>query len=352
LLDLTSRIRDHAYLIISQPAAPIEESVEIAKQFALVCGILWLIVAIIGALYFSRRLTNPLLKLREQSIAITNLDFSKKWDDKRNDEIGQLGNSLNQLSDQLHTALSALQESNVQLQEQLDHAVEVEHMRRDFISAVSHELKTPLAIIQGYAEGLDEVANDEETRQRYSRIIRGETEKMDRLVKDLLNLSRLETGSFKIEKTDFDFAALIDETKDRFAGSIEEKNIDIEWKIPSEMAVNGDPERIGQILGNYLSNAIDYTEKGKKICVSAEDKGDVYQINVYNQGVQIAPANQDRIWTAFYKVDSSRTRKFGGHGLGLSIVAALVKLHGQQYGMYNAEDGVVFWFTIGKGSSQ
>ncbi|MCI1823754.1 MAG: cell wall metabolism sensor histidine kinase WalK [Megasphaera sp.] len=348
LLDLIYRVQDHTYLIISQPIAPIEESVQIAKQFVVICGILWLIVAVLGAFFFSRELTRPLLKLKKLAQGMTALDFSHKWDGKGDDEIGQLGNSLNALSDQLDTALSDLKETNKELQKQLDKANEVEHMRKQFISAVSHELKTPLAIIQGYAEGLDDLAFDDDTRNRYCRVIRSETEKMDRLVMDLLNLSRLETGSFRIEKTDFDFTALAEETKERFAGTIAEKKIHMQWDLPEEILVNGDPERIDQILNNYISNAIDYTESGKTIRISTEENQDTYTVSVYNQGIQIAPENQGRLWQAFFKVDSARTRTFGGHGLGLSIVAALVKLHEQHYGMYNAADGVVFWFTIAK----
>jgi signal transduction histidine kinase len=351
-LDLIYRIHEHTYLIISQPIAPIEESVEIAKQFAVICGVLWLIVAVLGSLVFSRKLTRPLLKLKEQAVGMTALDFSRKWRGTQDDEIGQLGSSLNALSDQLDTALTNLQNSNQELQKQLAKAKEIEHMRKQFISAVSHELKTPLAIIQGYAEGLDDIAVTEDMKQRYCHVIRSETEKMDKLVKDLLNLSRLETGSFRIEKTDFDFVALVEEVKERFAGTIAEKQIHMEWNLPQEMSVNGDPERIDQILNNYLSNAIDYTEADKTIRVSAEELPDAYKISVYNQGIQIAPENQERLWQAFYKVDTARTRTFGGHGLGLSIVAALVKLHGQKYGMENASDGVIFWFTIAKGSRE
>jgi signal transduction histidine kinase len=178
---------------------------------------------------------------------------------------------------------------------------------------------------------------------------------MDKLVKDLLNLSRVETGSFRIEQTIFDFGALVDEAKNRFANVIEKKNVQICWNLPAELTVYGDPERYDTILTNFLNNAIDYTDAGKKIEVSAEDIGDAYKISVYNQGIQIDPEYQKRIWEPFYKVDSSRARKeriFGGHGLGLGIVAALVKLHNQQYGMYNSPDGVTFWFTIAKRGNQ
>ncbi|MCH4166673.1 MAG: HAMP domain-containing histidine kinase [Megasphaera sp.] len=348
---LINRIAEHTYLLIMRPMAPMKESVDIFQKFIFTVGAIWIVFALLGALYFSRKITKPMLELRKQSAAMTRLDFSKRWNHPWDDEIGQLGNSLNTLSDQLSTALADLQKSNAQLKEQLDKAKEVEHMRKSFISAVSHELKTPLALIQGYAEGLDSLKADEERRHQYCRIINSETEKMDKLVKDLLNLSRLETGSFRIAQTAFDFCALADEAKERFANVIGTQHIDMRWELPDEMTVYGDPERYDTILSNFLSNAIDYTDAGKRIVVRAEDMGDAYKICIYNQGVQIAPEFQKRIWEPFYKIDMSRARNqriFGGHGLGLGIVAALVKLHHQTCGVYNNPDGVTFWVTIAK----
>lgn len=256
------------------------------------------------------------------------------------------------MAHQLDVALTALQQSNTELQKQLDKAKEVEHMRKSFLSAVSHELKTPLAIIQGYAEGLDTLDIDKATQQRYCAVIRSETQKMDKLVKDLLNLSRLETGSFKLEQTVFDFTALAEESKARFAKAIADKGITADWELPAEMNVYGDPERIDTIVTNFLSNAIDYTRSCGHIRVFADDLGTRYRISVYNEGSHIAEEYQQRIWEPFYKIDSSRARSpkrvFGGHGLGLGTVAALVKLHGEQYGVRNETDGVTFWFTLKK----
>lgn len=281
---------------------------------------------------------------------MAHLDFSHKWTDTRNDEIGELGQSLNNLSDQLDTALTELKQANSELEVQLKKANEVEKMRKEFISAVSHELKTPLALIQGYAEGLDSLDVDETTRQHYCKVIHSETMKMDHLVKDLLNLSRLETGTFRIDMTEFDFRALVEEAHCRFEGVMQEKDIQFSCCLPEEMVVYADPERIDTVLSNFLSNAIDYTEKGRRIVLSAVRSGDYYTISIYNQGIQIPEQDLSRVWEPFYKVDAARTRKsqriFGGHGLGLGIVAALLKLHHETYGVYNEPDGVTFWFTL------
>lgn len=350
--NLIDCIQDGAYVIISQSVAPMRENIYIVQRFIIICGLIWLILAIIGTIFLTQRMTQPLLELKNLAVAMAHLDFSKRWKGNFNDEIGELGDSINTLSNQLNVALTALQQSNTELQKQLDKAKEVEHMRKSFLSAVSHELKTPLAIIQGYAEGLDTLDIDEDTQRRYCTVIRSETQKMDKLVKDLLNLSRLETGSFKLEQTVFDFTALAEESKDRFAKAIADKGIIADWKLPAEMNVYGDPERIDTILTNFLSNAIDYTSKGNHIRVFVDDLGKRYRICVYNEGSHIDEEYQQRIWEPFYKIDSSRARSpkriFGGHGLGLGTVAALVKLHGEKYGVRNETDGVTFWFTIKK----
>ena len=350
--NLIDRIQDGTYVIISQSVAPLRESIYIVQRFIIVCGLIWLVLAIIGTILLTQRMTQPLLELKNLAVAMAHLDFSKRWKGNFNDEIGELGASINTLANQLNVALTALQQSNTELQKQLDKAKEVEHMRKSFLSAVSHELKTPLAIIQGYAEGLDTLDIDKERQQRYCAVIRSETQKMDKLVKDLLNLSRLETGSFKLEQTVFDFTALAEESKARFAKALADKHILAKWELPAEMNVYGDPERIDTILTNFLSNAIDYTPVGRHIHVFADDLGKRYRICVYNEGSHIGEEYQQRIWEPFYKIDSSRARSpkrvFGGHGLGLGTVAALVKLHGETYGVRNEKDGVTFWFTIKK----
>ena len=350
--NLIDRVQDGAYVIISQSVAPLRENIYIVQRFIIVCGLIWLVLAIIGTILLTQRMTQPLLELKNLAVAMAHLDFSKRWKGNFTDEIGELGDSINTLANQLNVALTALQQSNTELQKQLD-KTRSEIMRKSFLSAVSHELKTPLAIIQGYAEGLDTLDIDKETsNQLQAPSSCSETQKMDKLVKDLLNLSRLETDSFKLEQTVFDFTALAEESKARFAKALADKHILAKWELPAEMNVYGDPEPIDTILTNFLSNAIDYTPVGRHIHVFADDLGKRYRICVYNEGSHIGEEYQQRIWEPFYKIDSSRARSpkrvFGGHGLGLGTVAALVKLHGETYGVRNEKDGVTFWFTIKK----
>lgn len=352
---LITRMGENAYVIISQPLAPLRENVRIVQRFILFFGILWVVVAILGALRFSRRLTEPLDELKSIATDMAHLNFSRKWNDVSpvHDEIDMVGKSLNILSSRLATALDELQQSNAALQQQLDKANEIEYMRKSFISAVSHELKTPLAIIQGYAEALEDLCDvPQETQEYYCYVIRSETRKMDGLVKDLLNLSRLEAGRLHLELTDFDFGALMDEAQYRFKGPAEEKHLRLTWLFPEEMPVYGDPGRYNIIMNNFLSNAIDYAKEGGEIRVTVVEEETDYMVEVFNQGEQIPEEYHRRIWEPFYKVDSSHSRDgkrmFGGHGLGLGIVASLLALHEQRYGLRNEKDGVTFWFTVAK----
>ena len=227
-------------------------------------------------------------------------------------------------------------------------------MRQSFIFAVSHELKTPLAIIQGYAEGLDSLHIDEATRQKYCHVIQSETVKMDNLVKSLLNLSRLETGSFKLEKTAFDFAALTDEAKERFANAIHKKGIHMEWHVPDEMTVYGDPEQIDIVLSNFLSNAIDYTPDGGRIAVSCKVQETNYVVSVYNQGIQIPEEYQPVFGEPFYKVDIGAKPQRPAEP---SAVTAWDWASSPPWSSFTDSStacatkrtGVTFWFTIQKG---
>ena len=348
-LNLIRQTDDNKLIIIRHPLAPITESVAIAVTFIQITGALCALLGLLAAFLYASRFTQPLFNLNRLALRMAQLDFSEKWDSTRTDEIGKLGYRLNYLSEQLDTAISKLHDSNEKLAVELSKKEEAEKMRKKFLSAVSHELKTPLAIIQGYAEALNEnIAVDELTRQRYGNIIISESEKMDALVKDLLNLSRLESQGFSLERVDFDLNALLNGTLRRFAQALQEKNLILQSDYAETLPINGDPLHLEQVISNIFSNAIDHTNAEHHIRLAVTDEGPNYRLTIYNEGNPIPLDEQKKIWTEFYKIDSARTRKFGGHGLGLSIVKTLQELHHQEYGVYNTSRGVAFWVTFSK----
>ena len=334
-------------LIIRQPLALVSESVTVAGQFIVLTGLLSILTGCVWAFLFAKKFTLPLLELNRIAQSMSQLNFSQKCTINRSDEFGELGKNINHLSDQLDTAISELNEKNTQLMADVEKERKLDKMRKDFVSSVSHELKTPLSLILGYAEGLKEnIAQDENSKNYYCSIIMDEAEKMDKLVKDLLNLSQIESGFYQLKKSDFDLSSLLSDITLKYLTILAEKDITLVVDEKSCL-VNGDILRIEQILLNLLNNAIDHAEFTKTIKIFVQNINDHYRVFVYNSGRQIPDESLDKIWASFYKVDKARTREQGRYGLGLSIVRAIQELHGYHYGVENADDGVTFWFDLG-----
>jgi signal transduction histidine kinase len=253
----------------------------------------------------------------------------------------------------LDTAITELNIKNKTLEEDIEKERKIDEMRKEFISSVSHELRTPLSVIQGYAEGLvSNVAESEEDRKFYCDVIMKETDKMNKLVKDLLNLSQIESGYFHIEKTEFNITSLIEYVLNKYKSNFAEKNIEIQFELGESYIVCGDMVRIEQILTNYINNAINHVDNNRIIKINQIVDKDKIKISVFNSGKHIPEEYIEKIWTSFYKVDKARTRAYGGYGLGLSIVKALSDLHNNAYGVENIEGGVTFWFEVDKAHSK
>jgi len=334
-------------LIIRQPLALISESVTVAGQFIVLTGLLSIVTGCIWAFFFAKKFTHPLLELNRIAQSMSQLNFSQKCTINHSDEFGELGKSINHLSDQLDTAISELNHKNAQLMADVEKERKLDKMRKDFVSSVSHELKTPLSLILGYAEGLKEnIAQDEKNKNYYCCVIMDEAEKMDKLVKDLLNLSQIESGFYQLKKSDFNLSVLLSDISLKYLTILAEK--DITLIIDKKVCwVNGDILRIEQVLLNLLNNAIEHAQFTKTINIFVENRENCNRVFVYNSGRQIPEESLDKIWTSFYKVDRARTRDHGRYGLGLSIVRAIQELHGYPYGVENTEDGVMFWFDVG-----
>lgn len=348
-LVLERQLNNGDTLLIRQPLAPMQESATVAAQFLGITGFLALLIGSVWTFLFAKKFTAPILELNKIAQSMSKLNFSQKCTINGSDEIGELGSSINQLSDQLDTAISELSQKNLQLMADVEKERKLDKMRKDFVSSVSHELKTPLALILGYAEGLKEnVARNEDSRNFYCSVIIDEAEKMDKLVKDLLNLSQIESGFFPLTQTDFDLSALLRDLASKYQTLFQEKNIILEMNIPDTLTAYGDSLRIEQILTNLLTNAIDHTDANKRIGISIQATDDKIRVFVRNSGRPIPEESLDKLWTSFYKVDKARSREHGGYGLGLSIVRAIQELHGNRYGVQNTSEGVLFWFDVNK----
>ena len=237
-------------LFLQVPLQPMEEVLSIAARFNLMLAGLALLLALALSLRFSKSITNPLILLNRAVQQKDPSGFRLPWKKVPQDEIGQLGISFQKLTRQLEETIQ-------DLQRELDKEKSLERLRKQFVARVSHELQTPIALIQGYSEALeDNVAPTEEDRQEYLKTIQEETRRMSHMVKDLLDLEQLESGVFRVKRESVDLKELIQDVQDHFGLLYQEKELQVETQMPKEpVHVIGDPRRLEQVISNLLKNA-------------------------------------------------------------------------------------------------
>lgn len=346
-LSVFSTLYNGDYIYLNTAVAAIEENVDVANKFFVFTGAITLLTGGIFIFLFSRKFTKPILQLNSIAQRMSTLDFSERYTVTTRDEIAQLGQSINSLSEQLEESITELRDANEQLKEDIEKERKIDEMRKEFISSVSHELKTPIALIQGYAEGLKvNVNDDEENKNFYCDVIVDEACKMNKLVKQLLELSQIQSGELILDRSDFKILNLIEQVVKKNDLIFKEKGISLSIEKSVDVMVNADYDRIEQIFSNYLNNAINHADNHRIIRVSVNTAGSKCVVLVYNSGQNINEEHLEKIWTSFYKIDKSRTREYGGTGLGLSIVKAIQQAHSNDYGVKNVEGGVEFWFNL------
>ena len=345
---------DKGYLLyIRMPIPSIRESVKISNRFLYTIAIFVIVIGGVVVSYISKRFTKPIQELNNIAKKMSNLDFSHKYKETNQaDEIDELGKSINSMSTKLETTITQLKATNRELERDIEQKSKLEQMRSTFISDVSHELKTPIALIQGYSEGLLENVNtDEESRKFYAEVILDESNKMDKLVKQLLELMKLENEMRTFDNKSFNVVELEKEILRKTDVMIKEKEAEIRFNDSESINVIADNFYIEQVITNYLTNAIKHVRevKGEKyISIENEVKEDVVRVKIFNTGKQIDEENLDRIWKRFYKGDESRNREDGGTGIGLALVRAIMNNYGNDFGVINKENGVEFYFELQK----
>ena len=336
------------YLLIS-PLESIRESVKLANQFLAYVGIGSIIISFLVILWISGKITRPIMELADISERMTHLDFNAKYTGKSKTEIALLGNNINELSDTLEKTISELKSANNELKRDIEKKNKMEEMRNEFISNVSHELKTPIALIQGYAEGLKEgISEDKENRDFYCEVIMDEASKMNDMVKKLLMLNQLEFGNDTITMERFDIVAMIASYLQAADVLCKQKGIKLIQKEYEPVYVWADEYMVEEVFGNYFSNAMNHVAGDMVIDVKLEKTEKHVRISIFNTGNPIPRESVSRIWDKFYKVDKARTRAYGGSGVGLSIVKAIMESMNQKYGVNNYDNGVEFWFELEK----
>ncbi|MDD3402867.1 MAG: HAMP domain-containing sensor histidine kinase [Hespellia sp.] len=335
------------YFLMRSPLESIQESAEIANRFLIYIGSAAVLFSVLAVWYFAKKITRPILELVALSQKMAGLDFEAKYSSGGSDEIGILGANFNTMSTALETTISELKSANFELQKDIEKKDKLEAMRTEFLGNVSHELKTPIALIQGYAEGLKEGVNDDpESREFYCDVIMDEANKMNQMVKNLLTLNQLEFGEDDTQFARFDVTAIISGVLQSLDILIRQADATVEFVDCGPTFVWADEFKTEQVIRNYLTNAIHHAGNEKRIEVRLARQENHVRISVFNSGMPIPEEDIPKLWDKFYKVDKAHTREYGGNGIGLSIVKAIMESFHQQYGVKNFDNGVEFWFEL------
>lgn len=335
------------YFLIRSPLESIKESAAISNSFYFVVGAIIVVISGLIILVVTSRITRPISELTKLSEKMSDLDFEARYQSWAGNEIDVLGDNFNKMSRKLESTISELKSANNKLQKDIEDKIKIDEMRKEFLDNVSHELKTPIALIQGYAEGLNEnISDDPESREFYCEVIMDEASKMNKLVKNLLTLNQLESGKDAPVMERFDIVSLIKGVIGSMHIMIEQKEATVIFKETEPVYVWADEFKTEEVVTNYTSNALNHLDGERKVEIKVLREGDCVKVTVFNTGTPIPEEDIPNLWNKFYKVDKARTREYGGSGIGLSIVKAIVEGMNQKYGVCNYDNGVEFWFTL------
>ena len=303
------QLDEEHYFIIRTPLESIRESADISNKFYFAVGLMIIILSGLVIMVVTRRITRPISELTELSRKMSDLDFEAKYESKVGNEIDVLGDNFNRMSSQLETTISELKSANNELQRDIEDKIKIDKMRKEFLDNVSHELKTPIALIQGYAEGLKEnISDDPESREFYCDVIMDEASKMNKLVKNLLTLNQLESGKDAVVMERFDIVSLIRGVLQTMNIMIGQKNAKVIFEAEKPVYVWADEFKIEEVVTNYVSNALNHLEGEKEIEIKLQDEDNRVKISVFNTGTPIPEADVPNLWNKFYKVDNRRKR--------------------------------------------
>ena len=333
--------------LIRSPLESIRDSAKIANKFLAYIGIVVTLVSALLIWFVTTRITKPIMELKDISARMTNLDFEMHYKSRGKNEIDLLGEHMNQLSDTLEKTISELKTANNELQRDIEKKEEIDEIRKEFLANVSHELKTPIALIQGYAEGLKEgIHDDDESKDFYCDVIIDESGKMNNMVKKLLTLNQLEFGNDVITMERFDVVAMIHNFLQSAEILIQQNEVNVRMEQTEPIYVWADEFKTEEVIRNYFSNAMNHVKGDKIIDVKYTMLENKVRIGIFNTGDPIPEDSLPHLWEKFYKADKARTREYGGSGVGLSIVKAIMDSMNQQYGVINYTNGVEFWIEL------
>ncbi|MED3541226.1 HAMP domain-containing sensor histidine kinase [Bacillus toyonensis] len=327
------------YIFSMASLQPVDEAVQMIKEYYVYIVLLVLVLIFLSSFYYSKKIAKPLLQINKTTKRIANLDFSERVSVETRDEIGDLSQNINLLSNTLHSHIE-------QLQRDIEKEKKLENTRKEFISGVSHELKTPLSIMKSCISILKDGVADHK-REYYFKAMEKEVDKMDMMIVDMLELAKFESGTYKMQMDVFYVDIAIQHICEQLSLEIIKKQLHVHTHL-SAIEVIANHRLMEQVITNFITNAIRYTPEKEDIIVSTIDEPSRIKVCVENKGAHIEEDQLDKIWDRFYRVDTARQRSQGGTGLGLAISKNILELHGAEYGVYNTVDGVLFYFYLQK----
>lgn len=307
------------------------------------------VIVLISALFaflYSRHITKPIIDISRVSQKMSRMELDWQCNYKRRDEIGVLAGSLDEMAHKLSAAFYELQSANLALQNDIDREKELERQRMDFFSAVSHELKTPITILDGQIEGMLKNHGSYKDRDKYLARSLNVIQSMKNLVQEILTISRMDTSGFALKLEIIDFSELVREKFAEYIELFDQKELQFAADISDAVKIKADRTLLEKVISNLIGNAIRHSPEHEAVFIKVYSENGKAGFSVHNTGISIPDEALPYLFEPFYRVDSSRSRQTGGSGLGLYLVSRILMLHGASYHIQNAASGVQFQFLL------
>ncbi len=335
-------------LYLTAPLQPVSEASKVLFLLIPYIGLVVILISVIGGLIYSKVISKPLISMNKVAKEMAKLDFTKKCTVKGEDEIGELSQSLNDLSNNLRISMEELKRANEQLLDDIAKEREIEKKRREFIATISHELKTPITILKGQIEGMLSNIGIYKDRDKYLKRNLEVLNDMEYMVKETLEISKLESQGFKPRKEQVSLSKIVEECIYNISFIAKRKNIFIDKNINEDLFVHGDSKLLKKVVNNIITNAINHSPESEKVYANLHEEKDEIVLKVENTGIYIEENELKEIFKPFYRIEKSRNRKSGGSGLGLYIVKMILDAHNGKYSISNNEKGVEFKLCLKK----
>ncbi len=347
LVIYVGRVNESQLIFSEKPLNILHESSKLVTRYLMISGFFTVLIGSIAILVLSRKLTQPIIEIEEQANRIAAQDFGKLNRVTQKDEIGSLGTAVNQIESALSESINALNEANDKLKDEIENERRLEQLRRLFVSNVSHELKTPMSMIVGYADGLKYgIANKPESIQYYCDVILSESDKMNTLINDLLDMSAYQEGHLPIQLKSLNLSDSVIKTSGLYESQASEQGITLITHVDQDVLVVGDAFRLEQVVRNLISNAFKHVLPSGKIEVTLSQTIEEVSLKVFNEGNPIPEEELEAIWMSFYRGTQAREQQIEGFGIGLALVKEIVHKHNGIVAVENLANGVRFVVTL------